>query len=211
MSALSAARARLQIARPMSPEEEERQWVVAAQAGDHRAFESLYSLYASSVFSFVKMRVNDTGLAEELTQEIFVRAYRGLPRFEWQGSLGPWIMRIARNQIANHWRSVSRRPDSVKLPSEDDPDENMPEIAAWERQYETIDRLVLDASSDRVMEAMSELTDLQQQVLALRFGSEMSLKDTAEIMGRSINAVKNLQHKALGALRRSLEPEGIEG
>jgi RNA polymerase sigma-70 factor (ECF subfamily) len=58
---------------------------------------------------------------------------------------------------------------------------------------------------------MRHLTELQQQVVALRFGAGMSLQETADIMGRSVNAIKNLQHKALGALRRHLEPMGVGG
>ncbi len=189
---------------------DERSLVAHAKDGDHRAFEHLHALHAGSVYGFVRMRVGDTDVAEEITQEVFVAAYRSLGRFEWQGSMAPWLLRIARNQVANHWRSTKRRPQLVRLPAEDDPDESMPEITEDDERMHAPDDFVLDLGEGQLDRALRQLTDLQQQVVALRFGAEMSLQETADVMGRSVNAVKNLQHKALGALRRQLHLMGAE-
>lgn len=197
--------------RRVGAQPDERALVEHAQGGDHDAFAALYKLHADSVHAFIRLRVGDADLAQEITQDVFVAAYRALGRFEWQGSMAPWLMRIARNQMANHWRKVKRRPQSVRLPGEDDPEETMPEITAEDASLHAPDEYVLDLTGQQIQRAMRHLTELQQQVVALRFGAGMSLQETADIMGRSVNAIKNLQHKALGALRRHLEPMGVGG
>ena len=191
---------------------DERALVARAQDGDHGAFEMLYELHAAAVYAFIRLRVGDVDVAQEITQDVFVAAYRGLDRFEWQAGLAPWLMRIARNQVANHWRTTSRRPQLIRLPGEDDPDEAMPEIGdPIDAALQVPDEMVLDVTEGHLQLAIQQLTELQQQVVALRFGAELSLQETADIMGRSVNAVKNLQHKALGALKRHLQPMGAEG
>lgn len=188
---------------PQAPAEIERRLVERAQAGDEAAFGALYQRHVDNVYGYVRLQVRDASLAQDLTQDVFVNAFRGLAGFEWQGSLAPWLTRIAQNVVANHWRRQRRQPAWTRLPGEDDPDETLPEIAVPD---EALERFVLDVSTEQILDAMAKLTELQQQVIALRFGAGLPLLETAEMMGRSVAAVKNLQFKALGALRRQLEP-----
>lgn len=180
----------------------ERGLVERAQAGDRAAFGQLYQRYVDDVYAYVRLRVRNDAVAEDLTQDVFMNAFRGLPGFRWQGAFVPWLLRCAHNRVANHWRSVGRRPDQVMLPSEEDGDRPMPELAC---DPEPVDEsLDLQLGAEQVNAAMVRLTDLQQQVIALRFGAGLSLAETAEVMSRSQNAIKNLQHNALAALRRNL-------
>jgi len=182
--------------------------VERAQRGDRAAFGQLYQRHVGDVFAYVQLRVRNVALAEDLTQDIFMNVFRALPKFQWHGSFAPWLLRCAHNRVANHWRTQGRRPEQVDLPTEDDGERPMPDLAADTDPNEEID---LRLSTEQVQLAMYDLTELQQQVIALRFGAGLSLAETADIMDRSQNAIKNLQHNALAALRRRLLPERVPG
>ena len=186
----------------------EHRLVERAQCGDRAAFGQLYQRHVDAVFAYVQMRVRNVAVAEDLTQDVFMNAFRALPKFRWQGSFAPWLLRCAHNRVANHWRAQSRRPNQVALPAEDDTERPMFELAT---APDTVDDIDWNVSAERINSAMAGLTDLQQQVIALRFGSGLSLAETADAMKRSQNAVKNLQHNALAALRRRLVPEKAAG
>jgi RNA polymerase sigma-70 factor (ECF subfamily) len=182
--------------------------VERAQRGDRAAFGQLYQRHVDDVFAYVQLRVRNVAVAEDLTQDIFMNVFRALPRFRWQGSFAPWLLRCAHNRVANHWRAQGRRPDQVALPTEDDTERSMPELAG---EADPIDAIDWRLSAEQIGGAMAALTELQQQVISLRFGAGLSLAETAEIMQRSQNAVKNLQHNALAALRRRLVPDELFG
>jgi len=186
---------------------DERQVVERAKRGDGDAFEVLYRAYVDRVYAYIAFRVRQQQLAEDLTQEVFIQALRAIGGFDWRGSLAPWLLRIARNTIVDHWRRMGRRADrslsTVEAGEDGDeesligrmPDAHGEEGVAWAEA--ALDR-------EQFVRAAAGLTALQQQVLALRFAAELSIKETAEIMGRSEGAIKNLQHHALRALRREL-------
>jgi len=173
--------------------------VQRAIAGDREAFGSLYERSVDDVYSYVKLRVRDGLLAEDLTQDVFLRALRALDTFEWRGSLLPWLIRIAHNRIANHWRTVGRSPRLLPLP-DDDPTPAQPELADPQANF-AHDLALMPRDFEQ---HVARLTELQREVIALRFGAGLSLAETADLMGRTTNAVKNLQHNALAALRRRL-------
>lgn len=182
----------------------ERMLVARGQAGDRAAFGQLYQRHVDGVYAYIALRVRDAGLAEDLTQDVFLSAWRSLGSFTWQGSLAPWLMRIAHNRIANHWRTQGRRPELVSLPSGEDPDDPRPEFADQAAEPSAAGT-VLGAAD--LSQAMARLTELQRQVIALRFGAGLSLAETAAALQRTQNAVKNLQHNALANLRRHLPLE----
>ena len=95
----------------MSDVADERSVVEAARAGDADAFGLLYERYVDRVYSFVLFRVRDSNVAEDLTQDVFVQVLRGLDGYDWRGTLAPWLLRIARNTVIDHWRRIARRPE----------------------------------------------------------------------------------------------------
>jgi RNA polymerase sigma-70 factor (ECF subfamily) len=151
--------------------------------------------------------VRDEALAEDLTQDVFFQALRGLDGFDWRGAVAPWLLRIARNAIVDHWRRRARRPERPwsSLEGDDEGEDG----DRWERLAAETDEGLIGAveqafDRERIAQAADLLTDLQRQVVALRFAAGMSIKETAEAMGRSEGAIKNLQHHALRALKRHL-------
>jgi RNA polymerase sigma-70 factor (ECF subfamily) len=191
--------------RPSSTSEEAL--VLRAQQGDPAAFGAIYQDHVDRIYSYIAFRVQDTEAAEDITQEVFLHALRAVKSFTYRGTVSPWLMSIARNAVVDHWRRRGRRPEEA-LSSYETEAEDEEGLAG--RVVGSIEPLSADEhaelvySRERIASAATHLTELQQQVLGLRFAAGMSVKEAAEVMGRSEGAVKNLQHHALKALKRQL-------
>lgn len=164
-----------------------------AQDGDEEAFSMLYEEHFDKVFRYMVLRVKDRSEAEDMAQQVFVKSFEALPSFKWKGApFGAWLFSIARNLVVDRQRKAGKQPvtsiDDVVLLS----DENL------ENNVET------KMEMEKVVEASKSLTPSQREVVALRFGAEMSIAETAKIMGKNEGAIKALQHSAINALRRLL-------
>jgi RNA polymerase sigma-70 factor, ECF subfamily len=166
-----------------------------AQDGDPQAFRQLHDRYAAPVRRFVASRVPDS-LADDLTNETFLRAWRALHNFRWQDR-DPlaWLLTIARNLIADHWSLLRNR---LEVPTEDlTPTGNASTPGA--------DDVVLDrAEAAGLRDAVSKLPPAQRRCVELRFLAELSVRETAVAMGRQDTAVRALQHRALRSLAASI-------
>jgi RNA polymerase sigma-70 factor (ECF subfamily) len=170
--------------------------VELAQGGDAEAFGQIYEEYVDVVYRYLYVRCGSHHLAEDLTAETFVRALRRLDSFTWTGKdIAAWFVTIARNLVVDHVKS-SRYRMEVTTGELLDADEH---AAAPETE-------VLEQMRDRrLLTAVKELKGDQQECIVLRFLQGMSLAETAAILGRKENAVKQLQFRAIRALHRSLD------
>lgn len=159
-----------------------------ARAGDREAFGVLYDRYLHVVYRFIYWRVaNNAALAEDLTSETFLRALRAIRSFEYQGRdpLG-WFLTIARNLVLDHMKSARNRLESPTA---------APEAAAicdttGDLEEATLSRLTLAA-------AMETLPPDQRECVTLRLLTDLSVAETARLMGKTVGAVKALQHRAV--------------
>lgn len=177
-------------------EDELRGLISAAQGGDRRAFDRLYREHLPLVFRSVLFQVRQRQLAEDICQEVFLQAYRYLAELRDADRFKVWLLRIAQNRIRNHWRDQARRPGPP--PALEAPE--LPADAFADPRARAEQRLL----SQQVLTALERLTLLQRQVITLRFISGLSAAETGAILDRSENAVHNLQHHGLAALRRHL-------
>jgi RNA polymerase sigma-70 factor (ECF subfamily) len=173
--------------------------VRAAQAGDMNAFSELFDRYYDVVFRYVLFRMNDRTLAEDITQEAFLRALRRISSVTYQGrDIGAWFVTIARNLIFDHVKSSRYRLESTTA----DIIELSPSTHGPEQQ-------VLDlATNEELLRCVRKLNADQQECISLRFLQGLSVAETAKIMDRNEGAVKALQHRAVRRLAQLL-PEGL--
>ncbi|WP_372339038.1 ECF subfamily RNA polymerase sigma factor, BldN family [Actinoplanes sp. RD1] len=178
--------------------------VERAQAGDSAAFGLIYDRYVDTVFRFVYFRVGNRQLAEDLTSDTFLRALKRIGSFTWQGrDLGAWLVTIARNLVADHFKSGRYRlevttGDVLDADREDRGPEGSPEAAV-------VDHITNVA----LLTAVKQLNPEQQECIVLRFLQGFSVAETAQTMGKNEGAIKALQYRAVRALARLL-PEGFQ-
>jgi RNA polymerase sigma factor (sigma-70 family) len=171
-------------------ERNERLLVQAAQK-DRTRFADLYEENFERVFAFVIRRVRNREIAEDITSDVFHRALAGLPKFDWRGiPFRAWLIRIAANLIADQWKRIAR--EGLRSSEEDAPESpsqlDLEEAEHRARLFRLVERLPAD----------------QCQVLQLRFAEGRSLAETAQAIGRSEGAIKQLQFRALAKLRSQL-------
>ena len=178
--------------------EKEASLVARAKKGDGAAISQLYRQYAPRIYGYLASRVGDPALADDLTSEVFLRALEGLPRFEYRGiSFGAWLYRIAHDRVADHFRRQGRRP-TVLL-----------ENGFLSAQNGVEGQVEANLEAQRLKKVIGQLTADQQQVILLRFHVGLKLQEVAYVMGRSIDAVKMLQLRALTRLRQLVNQRGM--
>ncbi|MBM3133252.1 MAG: sigma-70 family RNA polymerase sigma factor [Chloroflexi bacterium] len=173
--------------------QDEKNLIERAQKRDPEAFAQIYEAYFDRIYRYVAIRVGTQTEAEDLTQQVFLNALESIPSYRWKGApFAAWLFRIAHNQVIDHYRRFSRvQMTALEMPvATHDPD--------------PVDMIEQEMDIERIRGAIGALTDLQQEVISLRFVGELSTAETAKIMGKNEGAVKALQHSALGALKRAL-------
>ncbi len=192
--------------RPAADDAAAEVWALVerAQAGDADAFGQIYERYFDTVFRFIYFRVGSRPLAEDLTAETFMRALKRIGTFTWQGrDLGAWLVTIARNLVADHFKSGRYRlevttGDVLDADREDRGPEGSPELAV-------VDHITNVA----LLTAVRQLNPEQQECIVLRFLQGFSVAETAQAMGKNEGAIKALQYRAVRALHRLL-PDGFQ-
>lgn len=178
-------------------------WVRRAQEGDVRAFEQLFQQYHRGIYNTIYQMTRNEADAADLTQEVFVRAYRALPRLQTPEAFASWLYRIAVNLSRNWLRDRGRvRVESLELPGEDGEEGNTREIAD-----PTGDPAVLTQTQDlreRVQKAVSGLSEDHRTVVTLHHLEGVSVEEIARIMNCSIGTVKSRLSRARDHLKRKL-------
>ncbi len=173
--------------------------VELARQGDVEAFGLLYDHYQPSVYRFLFYRTRSQPLAEDLTSETFFRALRSMTGFRWQGKdFGAWLMTIARNLATDHFKAGRTRLETT---TED--------MALHDAATQGPEEAVLAGLTNEILlEALGQLPDEQRDCLIMRFLQGMSIAETAQALGRSDGAVKQLQLRGVRNLAK-LMPDGI--
>ncbi|MGA5818711.1 ECF subfamily RNA polymerase sigma factor, BldN family [Kitasatospora sp. NPDC094028] len=172
--------------------------VERAQNGESEAFGRLYDHYADTVYRYIYYRVGSRATAEDLTSETFLRALRRIGTFTWQGrDFGAWLVTIARNLVADHFKSSRFR---LEVTTGEMLDSNECERSPEESVLESL-------SNAALLDAVRRLNPQQQECVTLRFLQGLSVAETARIMGKNEGAIKTLQYRAVRTLARLLPPD----
>jgi len=168
-----------------------------AQRGDERAFAIIVRAYETPVFNYVLRLVGDRALAEDLTQEVFLRVYQGLPKFSLRCKFTTWLFQVTKNRVLDELRASERRPRHLVALDDVAPLEVMD--APIERG-ETVDALW------RAIEALS--TDLKMALL-LRDVAGLSYTEIADSLEVTLATVKWRIYKGREDVALALAREGI--
>jgi RNA polymerase sigma-70 factor (ECF subfamily) len=160
---------------------------------DSQAIGAVYDRYFPEIYRYVRYRIGDETIAEDIASDVFVRLLEASRKKQGpQSNLRGWLIATASNAVNDHHRRHYRRP--VEALSETMTD-GAPGIHA---------EVDLREQQQQVQGALAHLTPEQQHVLALRFGQGYSLEETASILNKNVNAVKALQFRALTSLQRQI-------
>jgi len=170
--------------------------VESAQSGDVAAISELYDRYAGLILRYLFVRVYERELAQDLTQEVFIRVIKGIGQFTYRDekSFLGWLYTIAGNVLNSYHRR--RKVQSTPLEYQGE----VVDIRSQQDVHRVCDRVALQ-------QAIDQLTRDQKQVLTLRFFADMSNSEIAATLNRTEGSVKALQHRALQSLQQILARE----
>ncbi|MEW6717233.1 MAG: sigma-70 family RNA polymerase sigma factor [Chloroflexota bacterium] len=172
----------------------EQELVRQAQADDENAFARLYDAYLARIYRYVYFRVTDDQIAEDITSQVFLKAWENLKRYQIGSSpFVSWLYRIARNAVIDHYRThrstiALEEVTSAHADSAEDLDEQI------DRHFEARELRL----------ALQQLTGEQQQVLILKFIAGLSTPEIARQMGKRQGAIRALQMRALQSLAKTM-------
>ena len=170
-----------------------------AQQGNEHAFGELYERFAPGVFRYLYAHLEQRQDAEDLTEEVFFRTWRALPRYRQHGvPFQAYLLRIARNSLIDHYRRSKPLQQQSSLPVED---------LAHQLSDPASIPLSVQLEHQELVLHLEKLPEDHRTVLVLRFLNGLSPHETAQAMGRSEGAVRVLQHRALSAMRALLNLE----
>ncbi|MEK6303144.1 MAG: sigma-70 family RNA polymerase sigma factor [Acidobacteriota bacterium] len=170
-----------------------------ARSGDHEAFRSIFERYARPIISFIYDMVGRRDLAEELTQETFVRAYKNLGAMREETKISTWLFGIAKNVARESLRSRIREDHRVGID-----DDRVVEMSDGKLPP---DRELLDRELNGVIQdALGALDEDKRVVFTLKVFQQRSYEEIAEITGSSIPKLKTDLHRARAEMRRRIRP-----
>ena len=175
-----------------------RQEVRRAARGDAGAAGLLFDHYYPRVYRYALSKLKRSQDAEDVAAETFARVLRKLDRFRWRGAgFEAWIFRIAYNLIVDQYRGSGRE----ELADEEDgaPDEVTPEDIYFQTE-----------TASELGQMMNTLSDDQREVLLLRFVAGLETDEICKVMGRTPNAIRQLQFRALDAMRKRMHKESAD-
>ncbi|MEX1254227.1 MAG: RNA polymerase sigma factor [Dehalococcoidia bacterium] len=183
-----------------APADDEGEALLVARAKQREpsAWAELYDAHYSKLYRYCYARTGDEATAADLASKVFLEALEGIDRYEFRGRpLLAWLYRIARNVLTDHLRARERESKALEQAA-----------SLSDRHDPGPDAHVADRED--LLAAMKQLTEEQQQVVALRYFAGCSTPEIARLMRRSERAVYSLEARALASLRRLLEPEQAE-
>ncbi len=173
----------------------EQNLLVEAMQSDPEAQRMIYEQYFPPVYQFIRLRINDREQARDIAADVFLDFFLALRNKRTpHTSLRAWLFRVARNKIYDHYGKSKQFPKTTL-------DEWIPGSADQNPELAFFDTFRVE----RVRNAMRLLSPEQQEVLILRFGQGLNLQETADLMDKSVSAVKSLQFRAVEALRTFLD------
>jgi len=166
--------------------------IALAKQGNTEAFGQIYDQFIRRIFKFVRLKIQNQQEAEDVVQETFVKAYKGLVSLKLENlNFSAWLYRIAANTINDHFRKKYRTPEITAI----DETFDLPD------SYSLQEEVAIHSDLEIVRDGLKILPPLYKQVLELRFLQDLSLDETAAIINKNNLSVRLIQFRALKKLR----------
>lgn len=180
-------------------EDEIKQLLIRAKSGDAEAFGLVYNEYLTPIYRYIYLRVRDKELANDLTQDVFIKVFNSLESFTIR-STSPlaYFYTVARNILVDNYRKkksviLGEEELEMRMIDEDDPEK----------------QAIVKDTINTLSQALENISSNEAEALTLKFIEDYSNKEIAEIMGKSEEAVRQLQSRGMKALRTILKKENL--
>lgn len=182
----------------MTPEEEQE--LVRKAQYNVESFEELYELYFPKVYGFVMSKIGNRDLAEDLVSEIFIKILEALPKYQFRGlPFGAWVFMIVRNHLKDYYKSYKRKSfDHLEDPT-------------WLKDEDELKDPKHDAERDmlrsQLVQCFHVLSKLEEEIIRLKYFSDLSNKDVADTLSLSANYVGVTLYRALKKLKTEYDAQ----
>lgn len=185
-------------------DEQEMEWITLSVEGDRSSFEKLMKAYSRRMYNFIFRMVREEEVAIELSQELFIKLYQVLPKYNREYRFSTWLYRICYNLVIDHVRRNHQAVDTLE-----DEDRQVYAFVGTEGDPEPaphgLEPLIQEERRERVWGMVQELPAKYRELLLLRYAQGQKYEDIAEITGLPVGTVKNRIFKAKGLMRREME------
>lgn len=181
---------------------DEQRLVRLSREGDKQAFSSLVSVYQAKMFGLAFGLTRDREAADDLAQEVFIKAYQSLPKFRGEAGFGTWLYRLAVNHVKDYLRKMKSRWREVSL----DDNKAMTLPAGRDEAVLREDEALVERRRALVHQTVRTLSPKYQVILNLRDIQGLSYEEIAAILKLSPGTVDSRLHRARKKLRERLEP-----
>ncbi len=172
----------------------EKIYFLKLKSGDSEAFGFFYDQYVGQIYRFIMMKVSDVQVAQDLTQDVFLKIWQHFVDQKQMLNFRAFIFRVARNTVIDYYRQNKQNNVSLEQ-AEETPDENV----ALEKQ------LSIQLETESLLKVLETLKPEYQEILTLRFVEEMSFDEMAEILQKDKNNIRVTLHRALSKLKQLTE------
>ena len=176
-------------------EEELKQILQKAQNGDSEAFGFIYDHFADKIYRFIYFRVGHKEVAEDILSDTFVKSWEKINQINTPHALSGWLYQIAKNNIIDYYRI---KKELVPLEEV----ENILEDAV-----SPVDLTNASIQQKKILQVMDQLSSEQQEVIKYKFFEDLTNEEIAYVMGKTVGAVRVLQHRAIIKLKELLNPK----
>ena len=181
----------------------DEQLIASYLRGDNSAFNFLVERYLRMIYNFTAKYIGNAKEAEDLAQEIFLKAWRSLKKFDPQRSFKTWLFSIARNVCIDYLR---RKKMMVFSALEDDDSENFSDKIIDE-SLPVVEKITKQELEKEMNKYLAQLSEVNRSVLILRYNQQLTFQEISEALGEPLDTVKSRHRRALRYLRCFIEQD----